>query len=100
MDALIPPAPPARVEARQADDGIVVSWQGTGTDVDQFYKVYRKTSGEECWQAIGIQLIEGDNKGGYLFNVPLDERADEYAYAVTTVDIYGNESELSQVVEP
>lgn len=99
IDRLIPPAPPANVEAYLEANELFVSWQGTGTDVDQYYQVYRRGMNAECWEIIGIQTVIEDNKGGYIFNAPMIENPENFRFAVTTVDIYGNESNLSQVIE-
>ena len=95
MDSMFPPAPPAKVEAMYSTSMIVLTWGGTGTDVDQFYKVYGNVDGEECWQLIGILPIEGDNKGGYEFDILLPLQIEMQIFAITTVDIYGNESAQS-----
>ena len=92
---MIPPSPPAKVEVIYSEAGVLLTWGSTGTDVDQFYKVYRSKKGDECWQLIGIKPIEGDNKGGYEFEATITVQTDSYIYAITTVDIYGNESDLS-----
>lgn len=99
VDRLIPPAPPARVEANLRDGSVVVTWQGTGTDVDQFYQVYRREKASECWQLVGMVEVEGENEGEYRFDAPMTEQPENVAYAVTTVDIYGNQSELSTLAE-
>jgi hypothetical protein len=95
VDRLIPPAPPARVEVGLQDGDVLVTWQGTGTDVDQFYQVYQREQASECWQLIGIVEVEGENEGQYSFDAPVTDQPENYTYAVTTVDIYGNQSELS-----
>lgn len=99
VDRLIPPAPPARVEAVLQDGEAVVSWQGTGTDVDQFYQVYRREQDAECWQLIGFVEVQGENEGEYSFAAPVTAQEQDPSYAVTTVDIYGNESDLSALAE-
>ncbi len=98
-DMAIPPAPPAKVEFRTDEGGALVSWQGTGTDVDHFYKIYRQAVTGDCWQLIGVVLVEGDNKGTYQFNAPDHVAGDSHAFAVATVDIYRKESGLSLGVE-
>jgi hypothetical protein len=95
MDSMFSPAPPAKVEVIYSEAGVLLTWGSTGTDVDQFYKVYRSKEGDECWQLIGIKPIEGDNKGGYEFEAIITVQTETYIYAITTVDIYGNESDLS-----
>jgi hypothetical protein len=92
MDSMIPPAPPAKVEAAISANTVLITWSGTGTDVDQYYKIYQRKLGDECWQLIGVKKIEGDNKGGYKFEIKAIVLTNEIIYAVTTVDIYGNES--------
>lgn len=99
VDRLIPPAPPARVEAVVQDGNVLVTWQGTGTDVDQFYQVYRREQAGECWQLIGIVEVEGGNEGEYSFDAPVTEQPENYTYAVTTMDIYGNQSDLSALAK-
>ncbi|MFC1921742.1 hypothetical protein ACFLY4_00500 [Chloroflexota bacterium] len=95
IDSMFPPAPPAIVEAVYSASGILLTWGGTGTDVDQFYKIYQREEGDDCWQFIGIASVEGDNKGGYEFNVAITVQTETQNFAITTVDIYGNESGLS-----
>jgi fibronectin type 3 domain-containing protein len=99
VDQLIPPAPPAMVRTELGDEGLLVTWQGTGTDVGQFYQVYRQEQGQDCWELIGVVPVEGENQDRYSFNAPPTEQSKEYKYAVTTVDIYGHESNLSQIAE-
>ena len=95
MDSMFPPAPPAILEAVYSASGTVLTWGGTGTDVDQFYKIYQREEGDDCWQLIGIESIEGDNKGGYEFDVVITVQTETQIFAITTVDIFGNESDLS-----
>jgi hypothetical protein len=95
----IPPAPPAKVEFRTDEGAVLVSWLGTGTDVDSFYKIYRQEAEGDCLQLIGVVLVEGDNRGTYQFNAPAHVAEDSQAFAVATVDIYGQESGLSWGVE-
>lgn len=95
LDSLIPPAPPAHVAAIASEKGVVVTWQGTGTDVDQFYNVYQRVEGDECWEHIGAVPIEDDNSGGYEFYARINGETSLYEFAVTTMDIYGSESSLS-----
>ena len=95
IDSMFPPAPPAKVEGIYSESGILLTWGGTGTDVDQFYKVYLMMEGDDCWQLISIKMIEGDNKGGYEFEAIGIVQTENTTFAITTVDIYGNESILS-----
>jgi hypothetical protein len=98
MDSMIPPAPPAKVELNYSVQATHLTWGGTGTDVDQFYRVYLIKDGDECWQPVGVKQIEGDNKGGYQFEITNPSPEEATVFAVTTVDIYGNESSLSIAV--
>jgi len=97
LDSLIPPAPPAKVELSDSEGGVVVTWQGTGTDVDKFYNIYQRVAGDKCWVHIGAVPIEGENIGWYELYAILTSKANTHSYAVTTVDIYGNESALSTI---
>ena len=96
IDSLIPPAPPAFVNSSLSEDGALVTWQGTGTDVDQFYNVYRRGPEQDCWEFLGVELVEGDNRGVYAFNAMITDKQTTYIFGVTTVDIYGNESDLTK----
>ena len=99
LDSLIPPAPPTKVELSISEGGVVITWQGTGTDVDEFYTIYQRVAEDECWIHIGAVPIQGKNTGGYEFYVILTNKANTHSFAVTTVDIYGNESVLSTITK-
>ncbi len=72
-----------------------MTWQGTGTDVDQSYNVYQLETEKECWVLIGTKPVEGENQGVYTFDTVKSGQPDANFYAVTTIDIYDNESDLS-----
>ena len=99
IDRLIPPAPPANASFSLSDETVAVTWQGTGTDVDEFYNIYRLREGEDCWELVGIEPVEGQNQGVYTFNAMVTDRQGGDAYGVATVDLYNNESDLS-IAEP
>ncbi|GMQ77923.1 MAG: hypothetical protein BMS9Abin02_0414 [Anaerolineae bacterium] len=98
IDSLIPPAPPAFVNSSLSEDGALVTWAGTGTDVDQFYNVYRLGQEQDCWEFIGMAPVEGDNQGVYTFDTMITDKQTTEIFGVTTVDIYGNESDLTIAV--
>ena len=43
MDALIPPIPPAQLAATRQGQGVLLSWMGTGSDIDTHYGIYRRS---------------------------------------------------------
>ena len=99
IDSLIPPAPPANASFSLSQESVEVTWPGTGTDVDQFYNVYRLGQEQDCWKSIGMEPVEGDNRGVYTFDTVIADKLATYIYALTTVDIYGNESDLTIAAE-
>lgn len=99
QDHFIPPVPPGRVEAQIVADGVQLFWQGTGTDVDQFYQIYRKEVEDDCWELIGLEPVVGDNQGTYTFSIPDSDQPGTFSYAVTTLDVYGNESNIATTVK-
>ncbi len=94
IDSLIPPAPPAFLNSSLSSDGALLTWQGTGTDVDQLYNLYRRGQERDCWEFIGTEPVEGDNRGIYTFKIMITDKPAAYIFGVTTVDIYANESDL------
>jgi hypothetical protein len=97
MDALIPPIPPAQFAATRQDSAVLLSWQGTGSDIDTHYVVYRRGSANDQWRVIGFVAVLGDNRGAYSF---LDKPADpeiSYSYALSTVNRYGKESSQTTI---
>ncbi len=96
LDSLIQPAPPANIAVATTQEGVKLTWQGTGTDVDDFYIVYQLAGGDDCWEIISIVPIEGDNSGVYEFHATLSGQALTHSFGISTVDIYGNESSLSR----
>lgn len=95
LDSLIPPAPPANIAVATTQEGVKITWQGTGTDVDESYIVYQLAGGDDCWEIISIVPIKGDNTGVYEFHATLSGEALAHSFGISTMDIYGNESSLS-----
>jgi len=101
MDALIPPIPPAQLAATRSASGVLLTWLGTGSDIDTHYAVYRRPAGSETWQALGFVAIQGDNRGAYSYLDALAEAGQSLEYSVTTFDRYGKESDRAIIqVEP
>jgi hypothetical protein len=97
MDALIPPIPPAQLAVERRDAGNLLSWLGTGSDIDTHYIVYQRTSANDTWQAIGYVAVVGDNRGVYRFLDDTADRQQMYAYAVSTINHYGKESSQTTI---
>lgn len=66
-----------------------IQWQGTRLDTVTKYAIYRQCKNDRSWQPIGNISVEGDDTGIYFFT---DENGNDCEYAVSTIDIYGNES--------
>jgi hypothetical protein len=119
MDALIPPIPPAQLTATRSTDGVLLSWFGTGSDIDTHYAVYRRPAGSQAWEALGFVVVQGDNRGDYSyldasvqaldasvqaldsFTQALDASApagQSLEYSVTTFDHYGKESDRAIIL--
>jgi hypothetical protein len=112
MDALIPPIPPAQLAATRSADGVLLSWLGTGSDIDTHYAVYRRPAGSDAWQVLGFVAVQGDNRGDYTyldasvqaldsFTQALDASAQtgqSLEYSVTTFDHYGKESDRAIIL--
>ncbi len=72
-------------------------WQGTGSDIIVFYKVYRRQINTESWDLITTIPMEGDNRGNYTFcDKTIEDQFSSYEYAISAQDHYGNESNLSE----
>ena len=97
MDALIPPIPPAQLATSRQQDGVLLSWMGTGLDIDTHYVVYRRSSGGDTWEALGYIATQGDNRGAYSYLDTPPAAGQAYSYAVTTVNRYGKESDQAIV---
>ncbi len=96
QDSLIPPIPPAQVRANRLDEGIELRWQGTGSDIVIHYVIYRRPLNVEKWEIIGIVPVQNENQGEYMFHDPGPDNWSRYEYAVAVVDLYDNESILSE----
>lgn len=97
MDALIPPIPPAQLAAERTSGGILLSWTGTGSDVDTHYAIYRRSPGSEAWEMLGFVAIQGDNRGDYSYLDATAEAGQPLEYSVTTFDRYGKESDRATI---
>lgn len=98
QDQGIPPLQPAGIEARVSDTGVELSWQGTGSDILVHYIVYRRPLSADEWEAVAIVPISENNQGEYVWTDKLPEIIEPLLYALTAVDRYGNESQLSDPV--
>lgn len=97
MDALIPPIPPAQLSATRQDLGILLTWMGTGSDIDTHYNVYRRDTASGEWQVIASVAVLKDNRGAYSYLDLPPESGDAVSYAVSTVDRYGKESSPANI---
>ena len=97
MDALIPPIPPAQLTAAVTQGGIILSWIGTGSDVDTHYVIYRRIPGSEGWQPLGFVEVQGDNRGDYSYMDATAQPGQPLEYSVTTFDRYGKESDRATI---
>jgi hypothetical protein len=99
QDSLIPPIPPGQVRANLFDGFVELRWQGTGSDIDVHYIIYRRPVNSENWEKISTASVQGRNRGEYIFNDHTIESGVSYEYAIAVVDHYGNESSLSEIVK-
>lgn len=105
MDALIPPIPPAQLAATRSVDGVLLSWLGTGSDIDTHYAIYRRPTGSQVWQVLGFVAVQGDNRGDYTYLDASVQALDAFTpagqsleYSVTTFDHYGKESDRAIIL--
>ncbi len=98
MDALIPPIPPAQLAVIRSAGGVLLSWLGTGSDIDTHYVIYRRLPGEDAWQALGFVATEGDNRGAYSYLDASPDAGQTSEYSVTTFDRYGKESDRATIL--
>jgi hypothetical protein len=96
-DQLIPPIPPSQLTAVKQNGSVELKWQGTGSDILTHYTIRRRASEQDPWTIIANLPVQGDNRVEYVFSdLSVVEGAD-YEYSVTSVDHYGNESDLSEI---
>jgi hypothetical protein len=98
MDALIPPIPPAQLAATRQAEEVLLTWMGTGSDIDTHYVVYRRLSGGEAWDALGFVAVQGDNRGAYSYLDTSPSAGQTSEYSVTTFDHYGKESDRATIL--
>jgi fibronectin type 3 domain-containing protein len=97
-DQLIPPIPPPNIKTEVATGSVTLSWQGTGSDIDANYIVYRRLAGTDDWEIVASIPIEGNNRGTYAHQDTTTKGGNVYEYAIATIDTYKNESALSEIV--
>jgi len=95
-DSQLTPSHPTQVTAQAITGAIVLTWLGTGDDRIEYYQVCRKVADDEDWQLTARVEATGDNRGWYEFRDTATERGITYIYGVSAVDIYGNESTISE----
>lgn len=98
IDQEIPPIPPLILGATAEADGNRIRWQGTGSDIDTEYRLHRRALGEEDWQIIATIPTEGDNRGEYQYLDTTIQGGTSYEYAIDVIDIYDNQSDLSESI--
>ncbi len=95
-DSQLTPSHPTHVTAQAITDTIVLTWLGTGDDRIEYYHIFRRLANDGNWQFITRVKSTGDNRGWYEFKDTTIEMGIAYIYGVTAVDIYGNESAISE----
>jgi len=95
-NAAIIPLHPSGVIAKVEANSVVVRWLGTGSDIIQHYKIWRRISDEANKEVVGqIKIIE-DNRGWYEFKDTPKIKNKSYVYGVSAFDVYGNESIITE----
>jgi fibronectin type 3 domain-containing protein len=97
-DSKLSPLYPNKLSASIQENQIILTWVGTGSDVIEYYKIYRKSVNDDKWEYIDRVNSSEDNRGQYYYRERITAQNFAYEYAVTAVDIYGNESEFSRSV--
>ncbi len=89
----VPPGTPLGLTASPCQGGVTLTWQG-GTEYDlACYRVYRRSEGTSPFGDIAEISV---HETSYVDRDALDRWT--YAYAVTAVDLEGNESAMSATV--
>lgn len=99
QDSLIPPIPPGQVRAILFESFVELRWQGTGSDIDDQYIVYRRLSNSDYWEEISIVPVKDSNRGEYVFHDDTIESGISYEYAIAALNHYGKESSLSEIAK-
>lgn len=90
-DGVAPPVPTA-VTAAGGYQAVLLDWaDSTVQDIDGYY-IYRSPFGSAAWQRMTSQLVYESRYEA------ADVGATTYQYAITAVDVWGNESGLSTAV--
>ncbi|GMR10838.1 MAG: hypothetical protein BMS9Abin28_1662 [Anaerolineae bacterium] len=93
------PFPPSGLLVEWIDSRTLgISWLGTGSDVISHYLILQQTKDSNDWKEAGEVMASGDNIERYDFTHEVEADADVALIAVVAVDIYGNESPLSETV--
>lgn len=98
-DSKIPPIPPSGIQANLNTNFVELRWIGTGSDIDVQYIIYRRLKGTSRWEKISTIATKDPNQGEYFFNDYTIEANISYEYAISVMDHYGNESDLSDVAQ-
>jgi len=99
QDSLIPPIPPSQVRAILFEGFVELRWQGTGSDIDVQYNIYRRLSNSDYWEEISIVPVKDSNRGEYVFHDDTIESGISYEYAIAALNHYGKESSLSEIAK-
>jgi hypothetical protein len=94
-DAQLSPSHPTQVQVDAKEDGISLTWLGTGDDRIKYYQVYRKTTDVD-WQTVTQINSEGDNRGSYEYLDRDVQSGVTYIYGVSAINTYGKESPVSE----
>ena len=94
-DAKIGPFPPQKLESnRLPDSSVNLVWYDSDSRLSHFI-IYRKNIGSDKWLEIDrVSAKDGQEKYEYID--PTVVKGEWYSYAVTAVDINGNESGYSE----
>ena len=97
-DRLIPELPPTQVQGSLVENEVHLSWLGTGSDRITAYLVYRRPAGATEWELIKEVPVTDENEGAFMVQIALEDLSTVYEYSVSALDLYGKESERSDLV--
>jgi fibronectin type 3 domain-containing protein len=97
-DSRLSPLQPYTLTVKTSDTTIELKWNGTGSDIIQYYQIYRCSPSDGKWQPLAQIAKVGDNLGEYSFVDTQVKKGETYAYSITAVDIYENESQKTESV--
>jgi predicted small lipoprotein YifL len=90
---IFPPDPPANLISFKTEDHIFLTWNPVEDKDLDFYKVFRKSDPEAEFKLIVDRLNQNFYKDIGL------KQGNTYIYTVSAVDLKGNESQISNVVQ-